>query len=232
MSWFSSSKAPTPQRATIREQEIGMLQRTTRDLTWTTPDRTCVKEIRAGHLIFRLEMTIVDNFPQAPPVLRLLTPASHPWVDAQGYLTRCPTIANWNPQSPSLISLLTFVENKFRETPPTALTTAQQQHQQQQPQQRPPNGQPQYGGYNPYPANPTQSAHYQAPPPYGIPPPGAAPIQYQQPQSSQQNMPYQPQPPPSQQQQQQPQPSYLPQNNSNSYGPPPQYNHQMSINPP
>jgi len=133
MSWFTSKPAAAPSRTTVRQQEIGIFQRTIRDLQWVAPDETCLKVFQISNYQLTLSIHVPQNYPDKPPVLRLLTPASHPWLDQQGFLSQCPAVVNWNPSSPSLVSLIQFIEHKFQQQPP--IPTQQIAPQPQQPGQ-------------------------------------------------------------------------------------------------
>jgi len=81
--------------------------------------------------VSKLLITILDTFPTSPPVVSVLGPLAHPWVDQYRFVTGCTALNSWTDAS-SLVNVVL----EIKDTLETGWQLNYEQQQQQQQQQQ------------------------------------------------------------------------------------------------
>ncbi len=117
MNLFQKRRISETFEARTRREQLEQLKARYPNARWNTPDTfEYVVQTRFGALTMSVHLP--EDFPDVAPVIRVLSPVQHPWVNPSGFLSYCPKIMTWQKGTPDVNSLLTFIAHQFQANPP------------------------------------------------------------------------------------------------------------------
>jgi ubiquitin-protein ligase len=69
------------------------------------------------NLSFEVEIVVPNGFPQVPPLVRMVTPIEHPYLDQSTGTLRLTILSNWKPEY-HLYQVINTVKGMFAQIPP------------------------------------------------------------------------------------------------------------------
>ena len=101
------------------------------------------------NLSFEVEVAVPNGFPRVPPLVRMVTPIEHPYLDQATGMLRLTILSNWKPEY-HLYQVINTIKGMFAQIPPKPATG---QSVARIPPQPPPTVSSQ-GAYRPSPSPP------------------------------------------------------------------------------
>lgn len=126
MSWFfgsqKTSKSQLPPTTALQQQRIKQIEslRTFHNITEVQRDVEYRVTFKSGTSTIFLNITLPPQFPNERPLVKVVPPLVHPWVNDQMVVVGCPAINNFYMHS-NLGKAITDVAKEFTDHPPQFL---------------------------------------------------------------------------------------------------------------